>query len=171
MAGDPKKQITDFILDVDGVFTTGQFLYTADGKFAKIFGAHDSDGIKLVKRYLNVCTISADARGFAITKKRVQEDMGLTLHLVSEGERLEWLKKNFDLSHCVYMGDGIFDAQAFNYVAYSIAPANAFFLAKKEAQYVTEARSGEGAVAEACWHVIENFFEPLDVKTLDLKKK
>ncbi len=171
MAGDPEKQITDLILDVDGVFTTGQFLYTTEGKFAKIFGAHDGDGIKLVRPYLKVCAITADHRGFEITKKRVREDMGLTLHLVSEEERLEWLKKNFDLGRCVYMGDGIFDAQVFGYVRYGIAPANAFYLAKKEAHFVTEAKSGEGAVAEACWHIIERFFEPLDIKTFHEKKK
>ena len=166
MESDTKKQITDFVLDVDGVFTTGQFLYTADGKFAKVFGAHDADGIKLIRPYVKLHTISADKRGFAITKKRVQDDMGLTLHLVPEGDRLEWMKKNFDLEHCAYMGDGIFDAQIFNFVGYAIAPQNAFYLAKQEADYVTEARSGEGAVAEACWHLIGKFFRPIDIKTL-----
>lgn len=164
------KNIKDFILDVDGVFTTGQFLYTADGKFAKIFGAHDNDGIKLIRPYLNIHTITADKRGFDITKKRIFEDMGLMLHLVPEGNRLEWLKEKFDLKNCIYMGDGIFDAQIFNYVGYSIAPANAFYLAKKEANYITEAKSGDGAVAEACWHIIEKFFEPLDIKTLNINK-
>ena len=159
-----------FILDVDGVFTTGQFLYTVDGKFAKVFGAHDNDGIKLIKPYLDIHAITADKRGFKITKKRIQEDMGLTLHLVSEKNRLDWLKKKFDLKHCVYMGDGIFDAQIFNYVGHSIAPSNAFYLAKKGADYVTKAKSGEGAVAEACLYIIENFFESLNTKTLNVKK-
>jgi len=165
------KKITDFILDIDGVFTTGQFLYTADGKFAKIFGAHDADGIKLIRPYLDIHTITADKRGFDITQKRIQEDMGLVLHLVSEEDRLTWLQKNFDLKKCVFMGDGIFDTQVFSHVAYSIAPINAFYLTKKHADYVTESRSGEGAVAEACWHIIEKFFEPLDIKTIKRKKK
>ncbi|OGY98293.1 MAG: hypothetical protein A3A43_02525 [Candidatus Liptonbacteria bacterium RIFCSPLOWO2_01_FULL_56_20] len=163
--------IKHFILDVDGVFTTGQFLYTADGKFAKVFGAHDADGIKLIRPYLDICAITADHRGFAITKKRVQDDMGLTLYVVSEGERLAWLKKKFDLGQCAYMGDGIFDVPVFSHAGYGIAPANAFYLARKEADYVTEARSGEGAVAEACWHLIEKFFEPLDIKTLHVKRQ
>ena len=159
-----------FILDVDGVFTTGQFLYTVDGKFAKVFGAHDNDGIKLIKSYVDIHTITADKRGFEITKKRIQKDMGLALHLVSEENRLDWLKKKFDLKHCVYMGDSIFDAQIFNYVGYSIAPSNAFYLAKKEANYITKAKSGEGAVAEACLHILEKFFRPLNIKILHVKK-
>jgi len=150
-------KIKHLIIDVDGVLTTGQFLYTADGKFAKVFGAHDNDGIKLLKPYLGILAITADKRGFAITKKRVADDMGLALHLVSEEERLPWLKKKFDLKKCVYMGDGIFDAKVFPFVAYSIAPANAFFVAKKQADFVTKAKSGEGAVAEACLHIIKKF--------------
>lgn len=161
-----KRQIKNFILDVDGVFTTGQFLYTADGKFAKIFGAHDNDGIKLIKPYLDVHAITADKRGFEITRKRIQDDMGLVLHLVTEDDRLTWMKKNFDLPNCVFMGDSMFDAQIFQYVGYSICPSNAFFMTKKVANYITESKSGEGAVAEACWHIIEKFFEPLDIKNL-----
>ena len=34
-----------FLLDVDGVMTTGQFLYSKDGKDYKVFGPHDSDGL------------------------------------------------------------------------------------------------------------------------------
>ena len=166
-----KKIIKNFILDIDGVFTTGQFLYTIDGKFSKIFGAHDNDGIKIIKPYLDVHTITADKRGFEITRKRIHEDMGLVLHLVSEEDRLEWLQKNFNLSESVYMGDGIYDIAIFDHVAYSIAPQNAFYLTKKYADYVTKSKSGEGAVAEACWCVVEKFFGPLDIKTLKHKKK
>lgn len=38
-----------FILDVDGVMTTGHFLYTAEGKVMKIFGPDDNDGLSLKK--------------------------------------------------------------------------------------------------------------------------
>lgn len=158
MESPKREKIKNLILDVDGVFTTGQFLYTINGKVAKVFGAHDNDGIKLIKPYLNIHAITADKRGFNITKKRIQEDMGLSLYLVSEGGRLGWLKKKFILNECAYMGDGIFDAQIFEHVYYSIAPSNAFYLAKDNASYITKAKSGEGAVAEACLHLIDNFF-------------
>lgn len=152
------KKMTHFVFDVDGVFTTGQFLYTPDGKFAKVFGPHDHDGIKLVFELMDVCAISSDKRGWPITKKRIADDMGLRLELVAETERVEWFHKNFDLSETIYMGDGIYDAKVFEYVAYSIAPANAFYIARKKANFVTKSKSGEGAVAEACLHVMEKFF-------------
>ena len=43
------KNIT-FVLAVDGVMTTGQFLYSKLGKEYKIFGQHDNDGIKMLKK-------------------------------------------------------------------------------------------------------------------------
>ncbi len=150
--------ITHFIFDIDGVFTTGQFLYTVDGKFAKVFGPHDNDGIKLLTPFLKIQAISADVRGWSITKKRIVDDMGLQLDQVSEAERLGWFQKNFDLTRTIYMGDGLHDAKVFEHVAYSIAPANAFYVAREKASFVTRSKSGEGAVAEACLHVMEKFF-------------
>lgn len=147
------------VLDADGVFTTGQFLYTVDGKFAKMFGPHDSDGIKLIKPYLQVQVITADHRGFGITQKRIEEDMDLKLSLVKEEDRLDWFKENCDLEKTIYVGDGIYDAKVFGMVGYSIAPNNAFYIAKEKANYVTRHNAGEGAVAEACLHIMEKFFK------------
>ena len=149
----------NLVLDVDGVFTTGQFLYTAEGKYAKVFGPHDNDGIKLISQFMHVCAISADRRGFAITKKRIVDDMGLSLEMVSEPERMDWFYKHFDLEETIYVGDGMYDAKVFEYVAYSIAPANAFYIAREKANFVTRSKSGEGAVAEACLHIMEKFFD------------
>jgi len=154
----PKPIIKNLILDVDGVFNTGQFIYTVDGKFAKIFGPHDNDGIKMIKKHLNVCAISADHRGWAITQKRIVDDMGLRLEKVGEDDRLKWLQNNFDLSQSIYMGDGFWDAKVFPYFAYSIAPNSAFYLAKEKASFVTISNAGEGAILEACLHILEKFF-------------
>ena len=146
------------VLDVDGVLTTGQFVYTVDGKFSKTFGPHDSDGLKLLKGTLDIRAISADHRGFAISKKRVTEDMKIPLDLVSEEERLQWFKDTVDLATTIYIADGMHDAKIFEHVGYAIAPGNAFFTAKEKAHFVTTAKSGEGAVAEACLHILEKFF-------------
>jgi 3-deoxy-D-manno-octulosonate 8-phosphate phosphatase (KDO 8-P phosphatase) len=154
-----KIKLKNLIFDVDGVFTTGQFLYTPKGKFAKVFGPHDNDGIKLLKGLINIQAVSADKRGFAITKKRIADDMKIKLDLVSEGDRLGWLEKNFDLTETAFMGDSMHDAEIFKHVAYSIAPATAFYKALDGADYVTKHRAGEGAVAEACLHIKEKFFD------------
>ncbi|HLC49522.1 MAG TPA: HAD hydrolase family protein [Candidatus Andersenbacteria bacterium] len=153
-----KPSLTHFVFDVDGVFTTGQFLYTNEGKFAKVFGPHDADGIKEIKKYMQISAISADKRGFAITKKRIQDDMGIPLELISEPEREKYFSEKHDMSKTVYMADGIHDAPLLRKAAYGIAPHNAYPTAIQAADYVTNLRSGEGAVAEACYHVLEKFF-------------
>ena len=151
-----------FILDVDGVMTTGQFLYTAEGKAMKIFGPDDNDGLSLLKSNLEIRFITGDKKGFAISKKRIVDDMKYPLDLVSTIHRVDWIKEQYLLDNVIYMGDGIFDHYVMKEVGYSIAPANADTLAKKHANYVTERSGGNRAVAEACLHIMEKFFVPYD---------
>lgn len=156
-----------FVLDVDGVFTDGKFFYTAEGKVMKQYGPEDSDALSLLKGKIEVHTISGDKRGFPITKKRI-DDMKIPIDMVSTFERVDWIRTHFNLDETIYMGDGIYDPLVFKHVAYSIAPANAFYTTKEKADFVTNARGGEGAVAEACLHILEKFFnEPFDLEKLD----
>ena len=163
--------IKNFILDVDGVFTDGQFYYTSEGKMMKKFGPEDNDALSLLKDRLHIHAITGDKNGFPITKRRIADDMHLSLDLVSTFERIDWIKERFVPEETIYMGDGIFDSIVFKQVAYSIAPENAFFKTKEQADFVTNARGGQGAVAEACLHILEKFFgETFDVTALDFKK-
>jgi 3-deoxy-D-manno-octulosonate 8-phosphate phosphatase (KDO 8-P phosphatase) len=157
---------TCFILDVDGVMTTGQFFYSAEGKMMKVFGADDNDALSLVRPHLEVRFVSGDKKGFAITKKRVVDDMGFPLDLVSTIRRIEWIKERYPAENVVYMGDGIFDHYVMRAVGYAIAPANADRLAKQHAHYVTDRSGGDRAVAEACLHILQKFFEPYDPEQL-----
>ena len=154
------------ILDVDGVMTTGQFLYSKKGKEYKVFGAHDNDGIKLIQEKMKVVFISADKRGFDITKKRIVDDMRQELFPVSEAERLEFIKNNYGLENVIYVGDGYYDAIILKQCLYGIAPKNARIEAQNAADYITPSKSGEGAVLDACLHILETFFEPFNPKIL-----
>ena len=147
-----------FILDVDGVMTTGCFLYDSSGKCYKVFGPDDNDALSLLKDKLEIIFVSGDKKGFPISKKRISDDMGYPIHLVSTINRVEWLEKKFNLKEIIYMGDGIFDHLVMNKVGYGIAPFNADDLAKEKANYVTKRKGGERAVSEACIHIIKNFF-------------
>ena len=147
-----------FLLDVDGVMTTGQFLYSQNGKAYKIFGPHDNDGLKLLKDKLKIKFITADKRGYPITKNRIVEDMGFELELVSEQERFNYIKQNFDLKELIYMGDGYYDVKILQECRFGIAPASARKEAKEAADFVTESNAGEGAVLDACLKIIRRFF-------------
>ncbi len=159
-----------FVLDVDGVMTDGQFHYTVDGKVSKVFGPEDNDALCLLQDKLKIYFVTGDKRGFEISKRRIVDDMHFPLELVSTFERIEWIKSKLDLENAIYMGDGIFDSIVFNQIGYGIAPANAFFKTKEYADFVTNSRGGEGAVAEACLHIMEKFFEPFDPLKIKVKK-
>ena len=148
----------NFILDVDGVMTTGQFLYDNNGKSHKIFGPDDSDGLEMIKEHINIRFLSADKRGFEISKKRIHDDMGYKINLVSSKERLEWINTRFSLEETIYMGDGFFDHLIMKEVGYSIAPNNSDKNAKDAADFITKRSGGDRAVAEACVHIYNKFF-------------
>jgi len=151
-----------FILDVDGVMTTGQFYYSEKGKLYKIFGPDDNDALSLLKPFVTIRFVSGDKRGFEISKKRIVDDMHYPLDLVSTNKRVEWIKQIYALNEVIYMGDGIFDHLVFKKVGYSIAPANANEIIFKHADYITKRKGGDRAVAEACLHILEKFFEAYD---------
>lgn len=146
------------ILDLDGVLTDGKFIYSKSGKTYKAFSVDDHDGIKLVQNFLDVHVISADSRGFEISKRRVVKDMNLSLTLVSIEDRLDWIRRNFGLDNAIYMGDGIFDKAIFQEVYYAIAPSSALKEVRRAADFVTTAKGGERSVAEACLHIAKKFF-------------
>ncbi len=148
-----------FILDVDGVLTTGSFFYDKKGKILKEFGPDDNDALKILKKYLKIIFISADKRGFNISKKRIQSDMNFKLYYVPSISRSNWITKKFPTKQIIYMGDGIFDQYIMKNFFYSIAPNNSYFKTKKNSNFVTQSRSGERAVAEACEHILKKFFK------------
>jgi len=145
------------ILDVDGVMTTGQFLYSESGKIYKVFGAHDNDGIKMIQKKMIVVFLTADKRGYSISKKRIVDDMNQQLTLVGENERFDYIENNYGLKKSIYMGDGLHDAKILESCFYGIAPNNARIEAKNSADYITPTNSAEGAVLDACLHIVEKF--------------
>ena len=165
-----KKKLSYFILDVDGVMTTGQFIYTNKGKSLKIFGPDDNDGLSLLSPYIKIQFVTGDKTGYKITKKRIVDDMNYKLNLVSTVRRVEWIKKNFKIDEVIYMGDGIFDHYVMRSVKYSIAPSNADQITKKKANYVCKRQGGDRAVAEACLHILKKFFKAFDPNSLPPSK-
>ncbi len=147
------------VFDVDGVMTTGQFLYSKNGKEYKIFGPHDNDGIKLLKNKIKIIFITADKRGYPITKKRIVDDMKQQLYVVGEDERYEFIKNGYGFKNTIYMGDGIHDVEILKECLFSISPQNARKETKKVVHYVTPSKSAEGAVLDACLKIDSLFFK------------
>ena len=149
--------IDELITDVDGVLTDGKFLYSDEGKILKQFGPHDSDGFRIIKSLgIRVTAISADRRGFGITKKRL-DDMGIEGYLVSEKERLNWIKKHCVLDRTAFVGDGLYDAAVMKVCGLSFAPSNALDITKNVSNYVTKASGGNGVMFEVGMELLRMF--------------
>ena len=155
-----------FLIDVDGILSTGQFFYTEKGKVMKIFGPDDNDALFLLKPYLEIRFLTGDKKGFKISKKRIVDDMKYKLDLVSTIKRIDWISKHYSLDDVIYMGDGIFDHYVFKKIKYSIATSDSDPLAKKHANYITKRTGGNRAVAEASLHILKKFFTPYDPSKL-----
>jgi 3-deoxy-D-manno-octulosonate 8-phosphate phosphatase (KDO 8-P phosphatase) len=148
-----------FIIDVDGVMTDGKFYYDASGKILKVFGPDDHEALLILKNLLPIHFVTADQRGFKITHARIVEDMHFPLDLVTAPMRKAWLQERWNPSQAIYMGDGFMDLPIFQFVGYSIAPANADQSLKAQASFVTARCGGDRAVAEASFHILQEFFQ------------
>ena len=150
-------KIEELITDVDGVLTDGKYTYSEEGKIYKQFGPHDSDGFKIIKSLgIKVRAISADYRGFNITKKRL-DDLGIEVDLVSEKDRLDWINNNCNIHETVYVGDGLYDAEVMSICAYAFAPSNALEITKTASNYVTKAKGGNGVIFEISMELLRIF--------------
>ncbi len=163
-----KNEPEIFILDVDGVMTTGDFFYSEKGKIIKVFGPDDNDALSLLRDKLEIRFVTGDRKGFPISEKRIVHDMNYKLDLVSTINRVSWITERYKLERVIYMGDGIFDHYVMKDVLYSIAPNNADENAKSYADFITNRRGGDRAVAEACLHILRKFFTPFNPDKLPI---
>ena len=149
--------INKLVLDVDGVLNTGHILYSSQGKMFKVFGPHDKDGFKIIKKYINDITfITADVTGWEITYARIVKDWNYDpsqLVLVTEEDRMGWFEKNCDFETTAYIADGYNDAPILKRVKVGIAPKSARIEARESAKYITPSEAGNGAVLDACLYL------------------
>ena len=148
-----------FLLDVDGVMTTGHFIYSKKGKEYKIFGPDDHDALNLLKKFIKIEFVTSDLKGFSISKKRIKDDMGFRINHVPMKNRIQWAKKKFPLNRTIFMGDGIFDYLLMKKAFFSICPKNASSTCSKYANFTTKNTGGDRAVAEACIFILKKFFK------------
>jgi len=135
------------VTDVDGVLTPGTFLYDRDGKVMKEFGPHDADGLRLLRqRGVEVQAITADHRGLAITRARL-EDMGIPLAVIGENDREGWFGM-CDAETTAYIGDGYYDVPLLRRAAVSFAPSDACMPARMAAKIVLDTPGGRGVLLE-----------------------
>lgn len=120
----------------------------------KAFGVDDWDALKAINKKIEVCILTADEKGFPISKKRIEDEMNFPLFLVPNGakQRWDWISEKFnkDKYEIIFMGDGIYDYYCLKKANFSITLGNSLFHVKKNADIILKRSGGERAVAEAC---------------------
>lgn len=160
-----------FVLDLDGIFTDSKMYYTEHGKFIKSFGSDDWDLIKHFSKYIPITIISADHRGFEITRTRVEKEMNMDLHLVKNGakERWEWIKNKYPDKKIIFMGDSLSDCYSLKNAFIGITVVDALPQVKAYADIISTRRGADRAVAEIILQLNKEFsiFDLSEITGLD----
>jgi 3-deoxy-D-manno-octulosonate 8-phosphate phosphatase (KDO 8-P phosphatase) len=141
------------ICDVDGVLSNGKVYYTNDGEEIKSFNIKDGLGIKLLmQNEIQVAIITG--RQSKIVTKRAKE---LGIELIFQGradkqaaydEILEYL--SLEKHQVAHVGDDLPDLPLMKQSGLGICVADGYSLVKQEADWITSAIGGNGAVREIC---------------------
>lgn len=151
------KKIKMVILDVDGVLTDGNIVYTSRGEEIKAFDVQDGTGIKFA-RDLGLVVVFLTGRESQIVADRAKE---LTVEEVHQKIRdkkkvyAQLLKKYHlkDEEVCC-IGDDILDLGILRSAGVAVAVRNAVEEVKQAAHFVTERPGGQGAVREVLVQIL-----------------
>ena len=154
---DRAKKIKLMILDVDGVLTDGGIYYGDGGLELKRFNVRDGMGITLI-RNAGIVPFIITARRSAATARRAEE-LGVTEVHQAVADKLGCLRdlvaqRGARLEDVAFIGDDFSDLEVLRHVGLPIAVADAAEEIKEAAAFVTGRSGGEGAVREACEHVL-----------------
>lgn len=147
------RAIKLLLLDVDGVLTDGNLIFSHDGQESKAFNTQDGFGIRLLQEAgIDVGLITA--RKSAAVAKRAEN---LNLRYVYQGEsnKLNAYNAIVKDSGCkpiqiAYMGDDWLDLILLKRVGFAAAPANCVVEVREIVHYTAANNGGNGAVREIC---------------------
>ena len=148
-------QIRILVLDVDGVLTSGQVFFGADGKESmKGFDIQDGFGIKLLQSVGIECAVITGRHSKMVLGRC--DELGITNVFTGVQDKklaLLELQQRVTFNPAVdlaVMGDDWPDLSIMQSAGLRIAPAQAHEAIRQVAHYVTQAKGGFGAVREAC---------------------
>lgn len=140
-----------FLTDCDGCLTDGGMYYSERGDELKKFNTKDGMGFGIL-RELGIITGVITGENVDLNRRRCEK---LRLDILAPGclDKVSKVKElcaryNVDLSEVVYIGDDINDREVIKLVGYGCCPNDAHSKVKKIADYVTEAKGGEGVIRE-----------------------
>lgn len=152
------NRIKLLLLDVDGILTDGQIIYSDTGDQIKGFHSRDGLGLRLL--------MDAGIRVGIVTGRKslalIHRCQNLGIDLVFDGIRDKAAaltriaaQTGIHPGHMAFAGDDLLDLPAMTRVGVSITVPDAPEEVKCRAQYITTARGGQGAVREICEAILK----------------
>jgi 3-deoxy-D-manno-octulosonate 8-phosphate phosphatase (KDO 8-P phosphatase) len=155
---DRLKKIQVLLLDVDGVLTAGEIIYSDRGEQLKVFNVKDGLGIRMLKAAGLQVGIITGRTGQAL-RHRCQ-NLGIDLLFDGIRDKTKVLKDLLEKTgiaqeQVAFIGDDLPDLAIMKKVGAAIAVADAHEMIKQAAHMTTQARGGRGAVREACEAILK----------------
>ena len=152
------KRIKLLLLDVDGVLTDGGIIYNDNGAETKVFNVKDGLGIKLLMEAGIHIGIVTGRRSKALYSRC--KDLGINLIYDGVGNKIDVLDALLDQTgvsaeEVAFIGDDLPDLGLMKMIGLSIAVGDANKTILDNADMVTSAKGGHGAVREACEAILK----------------
>jgi 3-deoxy-D-manno-octulosonate 8-phosphate phosphatase (KDO 8-P phosphatase) len=152
------KAIKMVLLDVDGVMTGGEIIYTDQGEQIKIFDVKDGVGIRMLQSGGIKVGIITGRKGTALHHRC--ENLGIDL--IHDGARdkgavMEKLAAEAGITpaQVAFIGDDLPDLSVMRKVGLAIAVADADESVRAIAHVITRSPGGKGAVREICETILK----------------
>ncbi len=160
------KLIKLVILDVDGVLTNGQLIYSETGESLKSFNVKDGLAIKLLQK-IQIKTAIISSRNSPIVARRMNE---LGIDFIYQGYddkrfAYENLVEQLSLTYenIAYLGDDLPDLALIKKSGFGVAVSDAHDSVKAAAHWVTSKKGGMGAVRELSDFIIKSQDRELEI--------
>lgn len=144
-------QIKMFLTDCDGCLTDGGMYYSENGDELKKFNTRDGMGFAIL-RSKGIITGLVTSEDRELNRRRVEK---LKLDVLIQGckDKVTVVRElsekyNISVENIAYVGDDINDLGVIDMVGLGCCPADAMPKVKLVADYVTDAKGGEGVIRE-----------------------
>ena len=169
------KNISAFVLDVDGVLTNGMLLATESGEFLRQFNIKDGYALQLaVKRGFKIAVVSgARSKGVEYRLRGLGISdiyLGLDSKVAAYNEFLE--KNGLLPEQVLFMGDDIPDLELMKMAGLAVCPADAVEEIKAVSHYISPKNGGDSCVRDVIEKVlkIQNLWVSADPSAADGSK-
>ena len=152
------KRIKLLLLDVDGVLTDGKIIYNDNGEETKVFNVKDGLGMRLLMEAGIHLGIITGRRSNALYSRC--KDLGINLIYDGVGNKIDVLDALLDQTgvsaeEIAFIGDDLPDLALMKTIGLSIAVGDAHKMILDNADMVTSANGGHGAVREVCETILK----------------